>query len=483
MQVAIILRILGMFLMFFSFSELPPIAINWIYHDGSSYPFLIAYAFTFITGCFCWLPFRKQYAELKIRDGFVIVVLFWVILSLFGALPFIIDHLPQVTITDAIFESLSGLTTTGANVFHHLDQMPHDILYYRQQLHFLGGMGIIVLGVAILPMLGVGGMQLYRAETPGPMKDAKIAPRIKETARTLWYIYVILIALCGLSYWLAGMQPFDAIGEAFSTVSTGGFSPHDASLTYYHSYTIDLVCTVFMLLGAINFGLHFLVVQQRNLKTYWRNPECRTYLKLWIAIIILIIAVLTFHNTYNSLTETIVKSITNTTSLMATAGYTDGNFGLWPTFIPYLIMFMALVGGCAGSTAGGLKIIRLSIMAKQAKRELLRILHPSAVFSVKLGELSVPEEVIQSVLGFVAVYVVVYVILLMATLATGTDITTAYGALSACITNAGAGIGKVSENFDTLNVASKWLMIFAMLAGRLEFLTILVLFSPSFWRK
>ncbi len=483
MQTSVIFRILGLLLMIFSFSMLAPIAINWYYADGSSYQFLIAFAATFMTGLICWLPLRDKHAELKVRDGFVIVVLFWIVLSLFGALPFIITKLPNVTITDAIFESVSGLTTTGANVFHNLDHMPHNILFYRQQLHLLGGMGIIVLAVAILPMLGVGGMQLYRAETPGPIKDAKLAPRIAETAKTLWYVYLSLIALCGLSYWLAGMGPFDAACEAFSTISTGGFSPHDASLSYYHSNAIDIICTIFMLLSAMNFGLHFSVVQSRSLKTYWRNTEFRAFIGVWIFAITIVSGALIHHHTYSHISDDIIRGITNTTSLMATAGYTDGSFGVWPTFVPYFIMFMALVGGCAGSTAGGLKIIRLVVMAKQARRELLRLLHPKAIFSLRFGGNPLPEQIVQAVLGFVAVYIIVYVTLLMLTMATGTDITTAYGSLSACITNAGAGIGRVSDNFDTLNTASKWLMIVAMIVGRLEFLTVLVLFTPSFWKK
>jgi trk system potassium uptake protein TrkH len=483
MQSGIIFRIFGLLLMIFSFSMLPPIAINLWYHDGINYPFLVAFVLTFITGLIFWFPLRHKNGELKIRDGFIIVVLVWVVFSLFGALPFIITRLPDVTITDAIFESVSGLTTTGADVFHHLAQMPHNILFYRQQLHLLGGGGIIVLAVAILPMLGVGGMQLYRAETPGPIKDAKLTPRITQTAKTLWCIYLGLISLCCLSYWLAGMTPFDAFCESFSTVSTGGFSPHDASLTYYHSNTIDLLCSLFMLLGAINFSLHFAAIQQRSLKAYWNNSEFRTYIGLLAFVIIVIMVTLIFYHTFDNKSDIIIKSIVNVTSLATTCGYTDGSFGTWPTFIPYLIMLMALIGGCTGSTAGGLKIIRLLIMVKQAKRELLKLLHPSAIFTIKFGEHTLPEQTIQAVLGFVAIYIAIYIVLLMLTLASGTDITTAYGALSACITNAGAGIGKVSENFDTLNEMSKWIMIFAMLAGRLEFLTILVLFTPSFWKK
>lgn len=483
MQFTTIFRMLGQLLMMFSFTMLMPILVNFYYHDGLESPFLIAFALTFITGLICWFPLRHTSKELKVRDGFVIVVMFWVVLSFFGALPFIIAHVPGVTFTDAIFESVSGLTTTGANVFHHLDHMSHDILFYRQQLHLLGGMGIIVLAIAILPMLGVGGMQLYRAETPGPIKDAKLTPRITETAKTLWLVYLGLIALCGISYWLAGMNKFDAMCESFSTISTGGFSPHDASLTFYHSYLIDLICTLFMFISGVNFGLHFMVLKSRSLKTYLKNSEFITYFWVWLCFVSVVVIALIYHHTYQHISDDIVKGVTNTTSLLVTAGYTDGNFGGWPNFVPYLIMFAALLGGCTGSTAGGLKMMRLAIMGKQARRELMRLLHPKAIFSVKLRGQTVPEQVISAVLGFVGIYIIVYVVLLMATMATGTDVTTAYGALSACITNAGAGIGNVSSNFDTLNLGSKWLMIVAMLAGRLEFLTILVLFTFSFWRR
>ena len=469
--------------MLFSFSMLTPIIFNFYYQDGINYPFYLSFFVTFISGLALWIPFRKQREELKVRDGFFIVSVFWIVLSLFGALPFLIDQVHGITFSNAVFESVSGLTTTGASILSHLDTIPHNILYYRQQLHLLGGMGIIVLAIAILPMLGIGGMQLYRAETPGPIKDSKITPRITETAKTLWLVYSGLIVTCGLSYYLAGMTPFDAMCESFSTISTGGFSIHDASLAYYHSNTIDLICSFFMLISGVNFGLHYVVVKSRKLTSYWKDPEFKTYICVWATVVGIIILTLYCHNTYKHVTDDIVKSITNTTSLMATAGYSDGNFGLWPTFVPFLIMFMALLGGSTGSTAGGLKMMRLAIMGKQARREWLRLLHPSAIFSIKLGGKTVPQQIVMAILGFVGIYLLVYVVLLMLTLATGTDITTAYGALSACITNAGAGIGKVSSNFNTLNLASKWIMIAAMLLGRLEFLTILILFTPSFWRK
>lgn len=478
-----ILRLLGILMMIFSFSMLTPVGINSYYWDGTFEPFIISFVITFLAGFILWLLFRKQRKELKIEDGFLIVVLIWVILSFFGALPFLLAKLPDVTFTDAVFETMSGLTTTGANVFHHLDQMSHSILYYRQQLHLIGGMGIIVLAVAILPMLGVGGMQLYRAETPGPIKDVKLTPRITQTAKTLWYVYLGLIAFCALSYWLAGMSPFDAVGESFSTISTGGFSLHDASFSYYNSLTIDVIGSIFMLLAATNFGLHFAAIQGRSIKCYFKNTEFRVFIIIVAVITIVVMITLLSHNVYKNLGVAFVHAFLTTVSMESTTGYTDGNFSMWPTFVPFLLMFAAIIGGCAASTAGGMKVVRFTLLLKHAKSEFMRLLHPKAVISIKLGERTLSEQIIYSIWGFIAVYFGLYVILFFMLLATGLDVTTTYGTLSACITNAGAGIGKIDVTFDVLNTTSKWLMIFAMLAGRLEFLTILILFTPSFWKK
>ena len=483
MRYSSIFRLLGLLMIIFSFSMLPSIAINFYYHDGTYGPFIISFIITFLAGTLLWFLFRNNRKELQIRDGFLIVVLIWVVLSLFGALPFLLDKLPGVTFTDAIFETMSGLTTTGANVFHHLNQMSHAILYYRQQLHLLGGMGIIVLAVAVLPMLGIGGMQIYRAEMPGPMKESKLYPRITETAKTLWYIYLGLIMLCALSYWLAGMSPFNAIGESYSTISTGGFALHDASIGYYHSLTIDVIATIFMTLAALNFGLHFAALQNRSLKGYWKDVEFRVFIGIIAVITIIVTINLIAHHVYKNPLLALLHGWLATTSLETTTGFTDGNFAAWPTFVPYLLMFAPIIGGCAASTAGGMKIIRFTLLFKQAKRELMRLLHPQAVITLKLGKQSLSEQVIQSIWGFIAVYFALYVVLLLLLLATGLDFTTAYGTLSSCFTNAGAGIGKIAPSYDVLNTTSKWLMIFAMLAGRLEFLTILVLFTPSFWRR
>jgi trk system potassium uptake protein len=483
MRISTILRILGIMLMIFSFSMLTPILINWIYHDGKNTFFLISFALTFVTGFVFWLPCRNQHYELKVRDGFLIVFLFWVVLCFFGALPFILAKLPQVTITDAIFESVSGLTTTGSNAFYHLDQMTHSILYYRQQLQFLGGMGIIVLAVAILPMLGIGGIQLYRAETPGPVKDYRLTPRITETAKRLWYIYIILIVCCAMAFWIAGMPIFNAIGESFGTISTGGFAMYDSSFAHYHSMTIDIICEVFMILGATNFALHYLAFREKSIKNYWKNIEFRAFIFMLLIVALITVATLFYFHTYQTIGATITKGLFTVVSLGSTTGFTNAGFDKWPTFLPFLVMIIAIIGGCGSSTSGGLKMIRFLLMCKHSKRELKKLIHPQAIFSIKFDGESLPDQIIQAMWGFIAVYIMLYVVLLLLLLATGIDFTTAFGALTACLTNAGAGVGNIASSFDKINITSKWLLIFAMLAGRLEIFTILVLFMPSFWRK
>lgn len=483
MQVIAIIRVLGLLLMLFSLSMLPPIVVGVVYQDGAIIPFFTAFCATLIFGFSTWFPLRDKHQELKSRDGFLIVVLFWTVLSLFGALPFILTQYSHISITDGIFESVSGFTATGSSVFAGLSALPHAILYYRQQLQLLGGMGIIVLAVAILPMLGVGGMQLFRAETPGPVKDNKLTPRLAETAKALWYIYTGLIVVCSFLYWFYGMSWFEAIGESFSTVATGGFSIHDASFDYYNSTAIDIVSSIFMLLGGANFGLHYLFLKRKSLRCYLEDIEFCTYIKMLFITSIIVIATLMITKYAPVNWHTVVQSIFTVISLATTTGFTSGHFEAWPTFLPYLLMITAIIGGCAASTSGGIKVIRLVLLRKQGQRELTRLVHPKAVLPMKFGEQVLPEPVIQAIWGFVSVFIVVYIVLLLALLATGLDMTTAFGALTSAISNTGVAIGDVANNFVLLSTPAKWILIFAMLAGRLEIFTLLVLFTKAFWRK
>lgn len=482
MQFATILRFLGILLMLFSLTMVPPAIVSFIYKDGGGAAFFSTFFISLITGLILFIPNRVARAELKIRDGFLIVFLFWTVLSSFGSLPFLLIDTMDVSFADAVFESFSGLTTTGATVFSGLDQMSHSILFYRQQLQWLGGMGIIVLAVAILPMLGIGGMQLYRAEIPGPMKDQKLTPRIAGTAKALWFIYLSLTTLCALSYWFAGMTPFDALTHSFSTVAIGGFSTHDASIGFFDSHLIELLCSFFMFAAGINFALHFVAVKRLSIKPYLRDPEFKSYLFILLMVAITCILILFSFDTFD-FKDSIVKGIFHTVSIATTTGFATAEFYSWPLFLPVLLIFASFIGGSAGSTAGGLKVIRVLLLFKQGAREVKRLIHPNGIFLIKLGKESVGDRVVQAVWGFFATYVMFFVILMLILLADGLDQVTAFSAVAACMNNLGPGLGEVALNYSSISDLAKYVLSFAMLLGRLEIFTILVLFTPYFWRR
>ncbi|MBT4987593.1 MAG: potassium transporter, partial [Proteobacteria bacterium] len=419
----------------------------------------------------------------RVRDGFLIVVLFWTVLAIFGTAPLLLSPNPALGLTDALFESMSGLTTTGATVLTGLDNLPPSILYYRQQLQWLGGMGIIVLAVAVMPMLGVGGMQLYRAETPGPMKDSKLTPRITETAKALWYIYLGLTVSCAMAYWAAGMTVFDAVGHAFSTVAIGGFSTHDESIGFFNNPLVMLIAMIFMLVSAINFALHFTVVRSRSLSTYFGDTEVKAFMVFMLLVITIAITVLAVWEAYPSSGQTILHGAFQVISIGTTTGFTTTGFHWWPSFLPVLLIIMSAVGGCAGSTAGGMKMIRFVLLYKQGKREIGQLIHPSAMVTVKIGNKPVPDHVINAVWGFFSLYILSYVGLSIAVTATGVDLITAFSAVTACLNNLGPGLGAVAENYALLNPATKLILTATMLLGRLEIFTLLVLLTPAFWRS
>ena len=483
MQIKTILRLIGLLLIIFSLSMLTPLLINVVFHETFWLPFVSAFACTMATGTILWLSCRKHQQELKIRDGFLIVVLFWFVLCFFASLPFLFAIGENHSMTDALFESVSGFTTTGASIITHLEGLPHAILFYRQQLQFLGGMGIVVLAVAILPMLGVGGMQLYRAETPGPMKDSKLTPRIAHTAKALWFIYLLLTLLCMFSYWAAGMDWFDALGESFATVSTGGFSMHDASFGYYNSDTIELIACFFMLLGGTNFALHFIAFKKRSIKHYWQDEEFRYYIGYLLMASFVVTISLVGYGFFNANLHVLVKSLFNVISLATTTGFISAPFSTWPTYVPILIILLAIIGGCAASTSGGIKVLRALLLYKQSKREMLRLLHPNAIIPIKFDKHILPEPILQSMWGFISVFIALFLILIVIFVSLGNDFTTAFSAITATLANAGAGIGAINVTFNQLSLPSKWLLMFAMIAGRLEIFSLLIIFLPQFWRK
>ena len=475
-------RILGMLLMIFSFTLLVPVTVAVIYNETTQSAFYLAFALTFSIGMLMWLPYSRGNIDLRTRDGFIVTILFWVVLSVAGALPFILVDEVHLTLVDAVFESMSGLTTTGATVITGLDALPKSILFYRQQLQWLGGIGIVVIAVAIMPMLGVGGMQLYRAETPGPIKDAKLTPRIASTAKALFAIYLVLTVVCGLAYWLAGMTVFDAISHSFSTVAIGGFSTHDASIGFFNSPTINAICVVFMIISGMNFGLHFFAWNRRSLGHYFRDPEIRMYLSMMLGGIIITCSFLIVNGVYD-LADGLNHGIFQLVSMMTTTGFATANFSAWPTFLPFLFIFLSFFGACAGSTGGGVKIGRMLVLSKQAMRELFRLIHPNAVFHIKIRHRIVSDRVADAIWAFFGAYLAAFYGIVLLLLATGLDYDTAWSATAASLNNLGPGLGDVSAHYGDINSYAKWILAGGMLLGRLEIFTLLVLFTPMFWRR
>lgn len=488
MQFAVAFRVLGLLLMLQSLSMLPPLAVSVWYDDGNLVPFVDTMVFTMLSGLLVWFPVRNARHELRTRDGFFVVTLMWAGMSAFAALPFMLTPAVHASFTDAYFEAMSGYTTTGATAFSGLDALPRSLQWYRQQLNLAGGMGIVILAVAILPMLGVGGMQLFKAESTGPSKDSKLTPRIKDTAKALWYVYVGLFAFGAGAFWLAGMTPFDAIGHSASAVATGGFSTHDASFGYWNDPLIDSIAIFLMWAGALNFALHFLAVRrahrgQLDLGVYWRDPEFRFFNYFVLGVIALVAAALYWHGVYTDWIDAIRFAAFNSVSLITSTGFLSADFAQWPSYVPWLLVFAFFFGGCAGSTAGGIKAVRFLLLAKQGEREFERLIHPNGVFVVKLGRDVVDDRLTEAVWGFVSLYMTVALVLTLLVMATGVPFDLAFSGVAASINNTGPGLGVLSGNVSSLNDTATWLLSFAMLVGRLEVFTVLILFTPMFWRR
>ncbi|MEQ3695524.1 MAG: TrkH family potassium uptake protein [Pseudomonadales bacterium] len=490
MRFAVIGRVLGLMIWLFSaVAFLPAIAVSELYGESHTSLSSSFYISIFVGGMLFgtastirWVMKKQvQRYELRVRDGFIITVLFWTTLSLLGTLPFALSEELNISWVDAIFESFSGLTTTGATVISGLDTMERGLLIYRQLLQWIGGIGIIVIAVAVLPALGVGGLQLYKSETPGPVKDSKLTPRIAETAKSMASIYIALTIACAVSLYISGMSSFDAIAHALSTTSIGGFSTHDASIGFYDSNTILWVTTIFMALSGINFALHFITWQQNSLRHYFQDSECKFY--LWLLAVGIVITVW-----YLWLTETLpledafYHGAFMLVSIATTTGFATQDFTSWPLFLPFLLFFMAFVGGSSGSTGGGMKAMRWVLLVRQGQRELYRLVHPNAIRHIKLNQKVVPSRVLESVWGFIAIYMLTFVMTWLVLMAMGYDFLTAFSAVAACINNLGPGMGDVAANYQSLGDGAKLLLSFTMLMGRLEVFTLLVLFTPTFWR-
>lgn len=482
MHLAFVSRVLGLMLMVFSTSMLVPIVFAAIYQENTLPMFFLAFTITMIVGFLSWLPARNMKGEIRIRDGFIITVLFWLVLSTFGALPFALSQETNLSFIDALFESISGLTTTGATVFTNLEDLPKSILYYRQQLQWLGGIGIVVIAVSILPMIGVGGMQIYKAETPGPIKDTKLTPRIAETANALFKIYVFLTVACAIAYWVAGMSWFDALSHSFSTISIGGFSTYDESLGHFDNNAVLTIASIFMVVSGLNFALHYTAWHARSIKSYISDPEAR----LFVLVILFGILVTTYflYTTASMPNEDILfVGVFQLISILTTTGFTTTEFHLWPSFLPFFLILLSFFGACAGSTGGGIKMGRILIMSQQVVREIYRLIHPNAVLPIKTKKHKIPERVTDGIWAFFGIYFFIFYVMVLLLLANNLDYITAWSATAASFNNLGPGLGAVAENYADLNAMSKAILCSGMLLGRLEVFTLLVVLSPTFWRN
>ncbi len=479
-----IAHVLGMVIMLFSLTMLAPLALSWWLQDGAMAAYDEAIAVTFVVGLLTWWATRHARRELKIRDGFLLVVLIWSSLAAFATIPLMV-YLPGLSFTDAYFETISGLTTSGASVLSGLDSLPPSINFWRTELVWLGGMGLIVLAVAVLPLLGIGGRQLYKAETPGPMKDSQLTPRITETAKGLWLVYAGITLACMLAFRWAGMSWFDAVIHAFSTMGLGGFSSHDASFGYFDSPLIESVTIVFMLIAGINFASHFMVWRSKSFAPYRHDPEARLFLGVIIASVVGLAAYLQLMGVYPDFVTALRFAAFNTVSIATTTGFANTDYNLWPAFAPLWMLFLCSFASSSGSTGGGIKMIRAQILYKQVYREMKKLLHPNGVMPTKLGGLVVPNKIIYAVLAFLFIYVASIVSLTLIMTATGLDVITAFSAIVAMINNTGPGLNQVgpAANYAVLTDFQTWVCTFTMLLGRLELFTLLILFTPAFWRK
>ena len=483
MQLSIVSKTIGLLLMVFSLAQVPPIIVDLIYSEGEYYSFLFSFALTVLGGLILWWPFKDIKKDFRLREGILIVVCFWIVLSLFGTLPFLItDSISNLSFSDAFFESMSGLTTTGATVLSQLDDLPKSILFYRQQLQWLGGMGIIVLAVAILPLLGVGGMELYHAESSGISKD-RLTPKLRNTAIALWKIYVSLTVVCAIAYCLSGMSIFDAISHSFSTVAIGGFSTHDGSIGFFNSALIEMIAMIFMFLAGINFSLHFVAWNNRSLVDYIKDSEFKTYAMVLICSSIIVIFALSLNGQYDSANETVRYGLFQTISIATTTGFTSQNYSSWPAAIPFFLITMSFIGACVGSTGGGIKVVRILVMFRLGMKEIHKFIRPNAQVSVKLNKSSINEKALVSVLGFFSLYAISFFIILILLMFAGLDQVTAYSATAATMNNLGPGLGDVAQNYGTLSESAKWILSCSMLIGRLEVLTIIAIFHRAFWRQ
>ena len=472
-----LLKLFSILVMFFSISFIVPIITSFIYKDGALSIFVITFSVVFMVGFLGWLISKNNTEEMTQKDGFLVITLFWIVLSSAGSIPFILSGM---TFIDSFFESMSGITTTGATVIPNLSVLPESLLLYRQLLQWMGGMGLIVLAIAVMPLLGIGGGQLYKTEIPGAMNDQKLTPRIKETAQALWLIYLLLTIFCSIFYFFAGMNAFDAISHSLSTVSIGGFSTYNNSIGHFDNGLIETVCIIFMLLSALSFTLHYFAFYMKKPLKYLHDPELRFFISIMACIFLLSTLINYFSNFEQaSIRELLFHSV----SIVTTTGFSIGDTNQWNPSIGFLFLIGAFIGACSGSVGGGIKSWRVLIMINYAYINLKKMIHPNAVISLKIGTKNVENDVAASVWGFFSIYVLSFIILLLGLVVTGLDFQSAFSAIGACLNNLGPGLGEVAQTYASVTATGKAILSFAMILGRLEIFTLLVLFVPIFWQK
>jgi trk system potassium uptake protein TrkH len=475
--------VFGVLLACFALTMLVPLLFSHAIGDGAESAYDEALLLSLATGAGLWWAARHEKHDLKVRDGFLLVAMVWALLPVFASLPLIFQL--HLSFTDAYFEAMSGLTTTGATVISGLDALPPSINLWRGMLVWLGGMGLIVLAVAVLPLLGFGGRQMFKAETPGPMKDSSLTPRMAETAKGLWLVYGVVTVLCILSLRWAGMSWFDAIMHSFSTMGLGGFSSHDASFGHWNSPLIEGVTVVFMLIAGMNFATLFLAVRGRGLMPYAHDPEARYFLGVSLASVFGIAVYLHWQGVYPEFATALRHSLFNVVSIATTTGFASVDYNQWPIFAPLWMLFLCSFATSAGSTGGGIKMMRALILYKQVYRELLRAMHPKAVWPVRVGGAPVPQNILTAVLAFAFAYMCFLAALTLLMTFSGLDILTAFTAVVATVNNTGPGLNQVgpSTTYEVLTDFQTWVCSFAMLLGRLEIFTLLVVLTPAFWRR
>ena len=477
MNLKAIINLFSILVLLFSLSYVFPIVVSLVFNDNSLYLFLPTFIFVGALGLIGFFFTKGVQRDLSAKDGFVIIVMFWIVLSLAGSIPFYLSGMSPI---DSFFESMSGITTTGATVISNIETLPESLKFYRQLLQWMGGMGLIVLAIAVMPLLGIGGGQLFKTDIPGAMGEQRLTPRIQETAKALWSIYFGLTILCAILYAIAGMSFFDAVSHAMSTVSIGGFSTYNNSIGHFNNLTIEIICMVFMLLSAMSFALHYFSIYKSKSLKYFYDPELKFFVSILLIIFILALSI----NILSGQSNLSLRELAfHTVSTVTTTGYGVSDTSTWSFSISFLLLIGAFVGACSGSVGGGVKSWRVMIMLNHAYSNIVKMIHPNSVVTLKVGTKSVDDNVATSVWGFFSIYVISFVILLLAVLISGLDLETAFSSVGACLNNLGPGLGMVSDNYSEINSFAKGVLAFSMLLGRLEIFTLLIILTPMFWAK